>query len=185
MLFDLGIVFAFQVLYGYVFYWIGLLVAAFMTGVMVGSLWMTRSLSQIKEDVRLFLKIEVAVTFLALAFPLIFLSLDLWLVFQKAPLLLHSVFLFLSVLSGCLIGLEFPLANKIYLKDSTGLGCTAGLLYSSDLLGGWIGGILGGVVLLPVLGFVGTFTILVALKVSVMLMLAISNKRFGPMWVLK
>ncbi|MBT8333807.1 MAG: spermidine synthase, partial [Deltaproteobacteria bacterium] len=33
---------------------------------------------------------------------------------------------------------------------------TAGLLYASDLLGGWFGGIAGAVLLLPVLGLTGT-----------------------------
>jgi spermidine synthase len=66
------------------------------------------------------------------------------------------VFLVASFVGGLLIGSQFPLANKIYPGKRTSMSKTAGLLYASDLLGGWLGGIIGAVLLLPVLGLVGT-----------------------------
>jgi spermidine synthase len=76
------------------------------------------------------------------------------------------LFLTLSFISGFLTGSQFPLANKLYLKKSRSLSQTAGLLYASDLLGGWFGGIVGAVVLLPVLGLTGTCLTVGLLKLT-------------------
>jgi len=68
---------------------------------------------------------------------------------------LYMTFLTMSFLCGFLVGLQFPLATKIYLRTSSKegtLGQTAGLLYGADLFGGFFGGLFGGVLLLPILG---------------------------------
>ena len=80
--------------------------------------------------------------------------------------LFKMLFLTLSFISGFLTGSQFPLANKLYLKKSGNLSQTAGLLYASDLLGGWLGGIVGAVVLLPVLGLTGTCLTVALLKLT-------------------
>ena len=74
------------------------------------------------------------------------------------------LFLLLSFLAGFLIGLEFPLAGRIYLRFSPEVGGAAGLLYGADLMGGWVGGIAGGVILLPVLGLLETCLLVGLLK---------------------
>ena len=85
---------------------------------------------------------------------------------SDAFLLFRSLFLALSFVSGLLIGSQFPLANKLYLRDDTSLTRTAGTLYAADLLGGWFGGVLGAVVLLPVLGLVGACITVGLLKLT-------------------
>ena len=95
--------------------------------------------------------------------------------------LFRLIFFLLSFFSGLLISAQFPLASKIYLKSSPDLSGTAGLLYGADLAGGWISGLLGGVVLLPVLGLVQTCTAVVILKMFSLLILLVScflNKEF-------
>jgi spermidine synthase len=75
----------------------------------------------------------------------------------------------MSFLSGMTIGLQFPLANKIYLTSYAGkgkLGETAGLLYGADLLGGFFGGLSGGILLLPIMGLKETCLIMAMLKAS-------------------
>jgi len=76
------------------------------------------------------------------------------------------VCLVIACICGLLTGSQFPLANRIYLRNSTSLSKTAGLLYASDLLGGWFGGIVGAVVLLPVLGLTGTCITVGLLKLT-------------------
>ena len=46
------------------------------------------------------------------------------------------------------------------------------MLYASDLLGGWVGGIAGGVVLLPVMGVTGTCLTVALLKLTSFLITA-------------
>jgi spermidine synthase len=171
MIFDLALLFTFQALYGFVYYWIGLLVTAFMVGVAAGSLMMTSIMERIRKDISSFLNVELALTIFSGIIPLIFLFFRPYLEYPGVFLLLKIIFLLLSFFSGLLIGAEFPLANKIYLKSGVNLSKTAGLLYGCDLFGGWIGGIIGGVILLPILGLIKTCMVIVMIKVSSMIVL--------------
>jgi spermidine synthase len=166
MIFDLMLIFAFQSIYGYVFSWIGILVASFMTGAACGAMLMTTVLARIKNCFRLFIKIELAIICFSIGCPLIFLAVHAYLGSLGVFFFFKLLFLIVSFIGGFLIGSQFPLANKIYLRNSTSLSKTAGLLYGSDLLGGWFGGIIGAVVLLPVLGLVGTCITVGLLKLT-------------------
>ncbi len=178
MIFDLVLIFTFQILYGYVFYWIGLLVTAFMVGVAVGGMIMTSLLERIKRDLLFFIRIEFAIVLFPCILPIIFLLFHPYLDRSVIYILLQIIFLVLSLISGLLIGSQFPLANKIYLKNSPNIGKTAGLLYSTDLIGGWVGGLIGAVILLPVLGLFKTCLVVLMLKVCSLIIVSTSSKRF-------
>jgi spermidine synthase len=166
MIFVLMVIFAFQSIYGYVFSWIGILVASFMTGAACGAMLITTVLARIKNCFRLFIKIELAIICFSIGCPLIFLAVYAYLGSLGVFFLFKMLFLVVSFIGGLLVGSQFPLANKIYLRNSTSLSKTAGLLYASDLLGGWFGGIIGAVVLLPVLGLTGTCITVGLLKLT-------------------
>jgi len=166
MIFELMLIFAFQSIYGYVFSWIGLLVASFMAGAAFGAMWITRVLDQFKNSFKLFAKIELAIICFSIMCPYMIFGAYSYLGDPYAFLFSKAFFLVLSFIGGILIGSQFPLANKLYLRNSTSLSKTAGLLYASDLLGGWFGGIIGAVVLLPVLGLLGTGIVVALLKLT-------------------
>ena len=166
MIFDLALIFTFQSLFGYVFFWLGLLVTFFMAGAAVGAMAVTSILSRIKNDLKFFLKTELAIICFSCGLPLVFLFVHPYLDSPAIFLLLRILILVISFICGFLIGAQFPIANKIYLKGGKDLSKTAGLLYACDLLGGWLGGIAGSVVLLPVLGLSGAFVVIVLLKLS-------------------
>ncbi len=166
MIFSLMILFTFQSIYGYVFSWIGVLVAAFMAGTATGATLMTISLNRITHDVRLFLKIDLLIIGFAVACPLIFHTVHANLEGAGFFMVFRMLFLVVAFTGGILIGAQFPLANKIYLETSPSLSRTAGLLYAADLLGGWLGGIFGAVVLLPVLGLAGTGVTVAVFKLA-------------------
>ena len=173
MLFDLALILAFQTLYGYVFYWIGILVSAFMVGVAVGGYIATSLLSRIKKHFMFFAGIEMSIVVFSIVLLLIFLRADVTL---GSPVL----FLPLAFTSGLLIGLEFPLANILHLpvKGKLELSHTAGLLYGMDLIGGWLGGIIGGVLLLPALGLLETCGLIFMFKLSAFVILISSASTF-------
>ncbi len=164
MIFDLALIFTFQSIYGYVFAWIGLLVTSFMAGTAAGAMMSTSFLTRITNCHKYFIYADLTIICFSLALPLIFLGLHPYLGRPGLFLFLKILFLFIAFISGFLIGAQFPLANAIYLKDAASLSQTAGVLYSSDLLGGWLGGVVGGVVLLPVLGLLGSCVVVVLLK---------------------
>jgi spermidine synthase len=166
MIFDLMIIFTFQSIYGYVFSWIGLLVASFMAGAACGAMLITMVLARIKSCFKLFKKIELAIICFSIGWPFIFHAVHANLSSPDVFFFFRILFLVISFICGLLIGSQFPLANKLYLRNSTSLSKTAGLLYASDLLGGWFGGIVGAVVLLPVLGLTGTCITVGLLKLT-------------------
>jgi spermidine synthase len=163
MVFDLAVIFAFQSIYGYIFFWIGLLVTSFMAGAALGAMVITQVLLRIRDCLRFFINTEAAIICFSLSLSFIFLM-QTYLGDHDLPFL-KTFFLLISFVSGLLTGAQFPLATKIYLKG-TSLSNTAGTLYASDLIGGWLGGVVGGVVLFPVLGLFQTLAVIALLKLS-------------------
>ena len=195
MTFDLVVIFAFQTLYGYVYQQIGLLITAFMAGLSLGGWWMARWLktyaARSDQPIALrsvLVRLEVAIVVYLAAFPL-----TLALLHARAPELVLSpvlspvegpvevfawvrvALLGLNAVAGLLVGLEFPLANALYLpatvplrrhREASRAGETAGILYAADLVGACLGALAVSVVLLPALGILETCAFLVALKVG-------------------
>jgi len=166
MIFDLMLIFTFQSMYGYVFSWIGLLVSSFMAGAACGAMLITRVLVRIQNCFKLFVKIDLAIICFSLGWPFIFLAIQAYIDSPVGFVFFRMVFLVIACICGLLIGSQFPLANRIYLRNNTSISKTAGLLYASDLLGGWFGGIVGAIVLLPVLGLTGTCITVALLKLT-------------------
>jgi spermidine synthase len=199
MTFDLVVIFTFQTLYGYVYQQIGLLITAFMAGLSLGGWWMARWLgsTEITEvrakpahgrsggqpvTLRLaLLRLEVAIVLYLAAFPLALAFLH-----ARAPepaefAWVRMALLGLNGVAGLLVGLEFPLANVVYLPVTSEVGKTAGILYSADLIGACLGALAVSVALLPALGILETCAFLVALKVgSLALVVTMPHRRRAP-----
>jgi len=176
MAFDLLVVFAFQAFYGYVYQQIGLLLTAFMAGLSLGGWIMTRRVERIEEGKPLLLRLEGAIAACWLLFPIV-------LAIQYAQAgrpgvsaAVGPILLILNTLAGFLVGMEFPLASKMYLKTSIGEAAgetaTAGILYASDLLGAFLGALLVSAMLLPALGVLETCLLVAVLKLGSLLLVA-------------
>jgi spermidine synthase len=179
MIFDLAIIFTFQTLYGYLYYQIGLIITIFMAGIAVSSLYITQRLDKIKRPIPLFLTSELCIIFFSLLLPFVFFVPSQYLEKTSVYILLYAAFLTMSFLSGVLVGLQFPLATKIYLATpSRGrtFSQTAGLLYGADLLGGFFGGLFGGVLLLPILGLKESCFTMAMIKVSSFILFLLFTK---------
>ncbi|HIC91929.1 MAG TPA: spermine synthase [Syntrophaceae bacterium] len=157
MTFDLVLIFCYQAFFGFVYHHIALLVTSFMAGLTLGGWLMTHRLSRLKRDMLCFLKIEIMAILFSLAVPILLINLGSMYSMWFAP-----IFFLLSALSGLIVGLEFPLANKIYGTGKTAQ--TAGILYSMDLLGAWMGALVVSIALLPLLGLLKTCLFLACLK---------------------
>ena len=169
MIFDLAIIFTFQTLYGYLYHQIGLLVAVFMVGVAFSSHMMNRRIDRIREKPLMFLLLEGGIILFSLLLPFVFSIPSYHLEKTAVYLILYGVFFMMSFLAGASIGLQFPLASKIYLSlPTSGLSVarTAAVLYGADLLGGFLGGLFGGVLLLPILGLKDTCFMIAMIKAS-------------------
>ena len=167
MVFSLILIFSFQVLYGYLYYWIGVLVSLFMAGLAAGGLISSLSLTKLKKVFLFFLLLEFLIITYSLFLIFFFNYLYPYLEKSQSFSILKGLYLGICFFSGLLIGAEFPLANKLYQDKYSivNLGYSAGFLYSADLLGGFLGGILGGVIFFPLLGLKSTLLLIIILKV--------------------
>ena len=145
MTLQLVILFAFQVLHGYVYAEVSLIVTAFMAGLIIGGTTSNRlvrrkiapSPSQIK---RVLVGVLMAVLVYSALFPL--------LLTRTIPYP-ELVFPILAFLAGQLTGMAFPLA--VTLSQGSPARVT-GRLYGADLVGGCLGALLGAVFFIPLLG---------------------------------
>lgn len=152
LIISLLISFSFQIVYGYLYYLIGLLTTAFMTGIALGS-YFTKN--KTKPDFYLFL-FEIFLTIF-----LLFFLFQLKIIYKFPPFL----FILLAFISGFLCGGEFSLAVSLYEEKNKDKGKIAGVLYSADLIGGFFGGIFGSNFFIPLFGIYYTIIILITLKI--------------------
>jgi len=174
MLINLILIFSFQVFYGYLYHRLGLLISIFMAGTALGSIFITNKIDRIKNELGLFIGFEALIIIFTYIMALIITGLHLSMDFASL------IFIALFFISGMLMGLEFPLASKIYMGKKANIGETVGILYSADLIGGWVAGIFGGIILLPVLGLFNTCMLIVMFKLSSLALLILSRRFKAP-----
>lgn len=165
MLLELSFFFIFQLYQGVMVKTIGLLIALFMTGLWLGSRLTSPAPTSVDRDLKALYGSDAL---------LVTLSAALWLLasgfagMAGSPAL-HCFILFpLIFLSGSAAGAQFPPAVRLTGSTST--------IYGFDLLGGWLGGLLGGALLLPLLGFGAVAVVLILLKTGSTLCLYLRHK---------
>ncbi|MCX7973369.1 MAG: fused MFS/spermidine synthase [Candidatus Aminicenantes bacterium] len=169
MLLDLALVFSFQTFFGYLYHQIGLLITIFMLGIATGSYLIIRRLDRIQRGYRLFLITEIALILFAFLLPFLLTIPSAHLEKQAVDDLLYMSFLIMSFLCGALVGFQFPLATKLFLinqERENKVSSTAGLLYGADLFGGFLGGLFGGVLFLPILGLNESCFLMALVKIT-------------------
>lgn len=164
MVFELALIFAFQSVYGHVFHWLGLLVTSFMAGAASGAFYSARRPVRPEDPYGLFLKIEISIIVFSVLMPVFFIFLRPMLDSPSVIAFSRPIFLAVLFAGGALVGAQFPAAERLYRSTGRSASGTAGVIYGSDLLGGWLGGMAGGVVLLPVLGLFGACLFVFLLK---------------------
>ncbi len=166
MAMEMVVILAFQSIYGYLYQWIGLLIAAFMAGLAFGAFLLTRMLARIERRYQVFCGIEcVQFGFLLVsAWGLVALhgSFLEGAVMMEVP---KVVLLCLNFVAGVLVGSEFPLANReAVARARDGIATVGGRFYALDLAGAWLGTLLVSVLLVPLIGISNTLLFAAALK---------------------
>lgn len=135
-----------QVLYGYVYSQVSVIVTAFMLGLGIGSWTMNRRLEHCTRAHLVALELGAAAV--AAAVPLVLLGLG-WFGGSVAMFAGQVVIPLLTLLLAVLVGLEFPLAGKV---DFQGVTSSAARLYTADYLGAALGALLVSTWLIPLWG---------------------------------
>jgi spermidine synthase len=178
MLLELVLLCAFQILYCAMFQALALLISTFMIGLAGGSWLVTAGPLAGRDERRLLLATEWGLLLFAGALALLFTGTALP---MEGAWRAHLLTLPLLAVTGLLTGMQFPLASRLqqichHLDDDLAATGRVGAIYGADLLGGCLGGLLGGVVLLPVLGLAGSCLLAVAGKIASLAILLISRK---------
>jgi spermidine synthase len=171
MTLNVVLILAFQILYGYLYYKIAILITAYMIGLILGSWHITPSVERIRKPLRVLMPIQGGLVLYSI------LLLGIIILFHgsrfpsRTSSILEVGFPLLTLVAGYLGGLHFPLANGIYLGEGREVGKVASLVYGMDLVGSSAGALSAGIILLPVLGISHTLYLITALNLSALVML--------------
>jgi spermidine synthase len=156
IVFEVIALLSFQIIYGYVYARLGVILAAFMLGLVLGSLVSARRLAGSPARWRSYVLNQCLITL----YPLIFLGILFTLVGSSAGVRLFAaaelVIPLLTAGAGFLGGVQFPLAVALYLDLRPGARHVGGFTYAIDLSGAAGGALLASAVALPLLGIPGT-----------------------------
>jgi hypothetical protein len=144
---EIIVVLSFQIFHGYVYSMIGLIFTLFMLGLAWGALIMQRRAEKGKIGFGGLRTVQLLQVVLVLS--LLIITRVLSAVSPSEPMVM-AVLLLLITASGLLGGIQFVLANHLFLKQRTAL--RAGTGYAVDLVGASFGALLVSALLVPILG---------------------------------
>jgi len=165
MVVELLLIFSFQIVYGYIYEKIGLLITSFMAGIAVGSFLSSKLVK--RNLLNFVISVEIAFLFYS--------TLLTFLVDKGLPV---SIWIFMIFLSGLPVGLVFPVANQIITSGESMnfFGKVIGSVYSFDLWGATLGSFLSSVFLLPVFGIIRTCNLLFFLILMSVILLTLNRE---------
>ena len=138
-----------QILYGCLYYQVGVIITMFMLGLGIGSASMNRVLARRKRWELAGLELGIAV--FAACLPLVLIGLAHLPAGTVQLVASQAAVPFLALVLAMLVGAEFPLAGKV---DFSTVADTAGRLYTADYLGAALGALLVSTLLIPLFGVV-------------------------------
>lgn len=165
---EIVILLSFQIIYGYMFYQLGLIVTAFMVGLSFGAILARGFLESKANSFRVFL---ISLLFLAL-YPLL-----LWAVLslplsKLAEISATLVFMILTLVGAVVCGVIFQLGADIFIQKGEGIGFSAGWINGADHLGAALGALFTSAILIPIFGLLNTLifsSILLLLSLLILL----------------
>jgi spermidine synthase len=172
---EIILILAFQIIYGYLYYTIGLIITAYMIGLALGGWMITAIMVRITRPLRFLLMIQAGMALYAPGCLLLILGLHQRAFPSSLAGAMEGVFPFLTLVAGFLGGLHFPLANKVYMGQHEAIGRIGGLIYGVDLAGSAAGALAVSVILLPIVGIAEGISLIVALNLSAILCLGIRS----------
>ncbi len=148
---EMLVIYCFQIVYGYVYLKIGVLVTAFLLGLLPGAI--LGSASRQKKDSELILS-EIFIICLLICF-------FVWVSFIRSDLN-QAWFICYSVIFSFFCGYQFPVvAGIIGEKMSPAAGC-----FAADLAGAAVGTLLVGTLLVPLAGIQAAIIVVILIKIS-------------------
>ncbi|MBI5418359.1 fused MFS/spermidine synthase [Candidatus Poribacteria bacterium] len=171
ILFEIVIILAFQSLYGFVYYKVGVVIASYMLGLSIGAYLALRGLRKGIGAYKELIRIEYF-TFL---YPLCLMA--IFSILKKiilSDIIIDMLFIFLAICAGVLGGYQFPFATACYQNKNTEAGDAAGALYSMDLIGACLGTLMTNLFLIPIMGVYSTCIVSMFISLCVIVFLKLA-----------
>lgn len=163
MAFQILILLAFQTMYGYLFYKLGVILTAFMAGLAIGASLVIKMMEEIKRERLLMIAIQGD-----------FLIFSVILAAILSGFCPESIFPLLSLLAGSICGSQFAIVSKVLTGLKDDVGRIGGLSYGMDLAGSFLGALFTGVFLVPIVGIAGTCYAIALINLSILLLLILN-----------
>jgi len=167
------LVLALQIMFGYVFQMLGIVIMLFMLGLAVGS-GVTTRLFRIPQ-VKHYIAIQLILSLFSFLLPLFL----LWISFLNLPdWIIQAKIAGLTFFVSFLIGMEYRMASYLR-RDNKVMGIATN--YSAELFGSALGALVVTIFLIPLLGFVNTGIVLAILNMMSAAILIIRRKKIVPL----
>jgi spermidine synthase len=154
MAFQVITLLSFQIIYGYLFYKLGIVLTFFMIGLALGSRFAMKLIGTDANVKKTLIGTQLAWGVYFLVSPAVFIVLANSRGANALWLGSNIFFPLISLLAGTVSGAQFALTGKAYSKKDDAAGKTGALTYGTDLAGACLGAIITGAFLIPVAGIV-------------------------------
>ncbi|MFO8129060.1 MAG: fused MFS/spermidine synthase [Bacteroidales bacterium] len=163
------IIIAFQVIFGFIYYFSAILITFFMAGIALGATILSPRITVSKSN---YLRYQSALVVLSLLLPVTLYLVNRW----NAGITLSSIlFVLLAIAAGILTGIQF--SNASGLAKIPGIRSVSSA-YSIDLLGSAAGSLISAMILVPMLGIWWSCMLLAGLNILAILHVWLSRKEF-------
>jgi spermidine synthase len=168
---EIVLIVAFQILYGYVFEAISLLIALFMAGLAIGSHVGQRLLRA--QPVHGFITVQFSLVLFCLALPLVLILLrDA----GTGPVVVRGMIAVMMIAGAALVGTAFSLGTRVLPGPA---GSVGGTLYGLDLIGSAAGALLVASVLIPLVGLTAISWILAGVCFVAAVVIVLNKKAYA------
>jgi spermidine synthase len=164
---ELILIIAFQVIYGYTYQMMGIIITFFMAGLMFGSLILAE---RIKVRIKTYSLIQYTIGIFSI---LVTLTLLLLRSSSLNVILVHFIFIVLISATGMLTGLQYAISSKLRIVSISQIAATT---YATDLLGSALGAVLVTSFIIPFFGIIKVTLIIAILNFITGLFVLIKSK---------
>ena len=152
---EIILIIAFQVIYGYTYQMMGILITFFMAGILIGSVFM---IDRVKIFIRNYSIIQYMIGIFSIVVALVLFYIKSA---NISNLLVYVIFVSLVIITGILTGLQFSMASRL---KEVPYSRNASSTYASDLFGAAIGAIAVSAFLIPFFGIIKVSLIIAILN---------------------
>ncbi len=177
MIAEIVLIYSFQVVYGYVYHRVGVIIAAFMIGLVSGTIAGDRWRGDMRNDIKSLALTCMIMAAYGLALLPVLNGVRLVHPDMLGSVALHVIFPLLTAAAGSIVGFAFPVANRVLIERGRDLGRVAGSLYAMDLIGGCLGALAASIVLIPLIGMLWTCGVLAGIALLSSLLLLLTESR--------